>query len=108
MTLSELYTVLSGISGFAGKVAYRAWPVGAAPALPFICYLETGSNNFIADGQVYVAVKAIAVELYTEAKDPTNEALVEAALTGAGIVWSKSEDYLDDERCYMITYTMEV
>lgn len=109
MTLADVYTTLTGVSGFATKVTYYAWPVGAAPALPFICYLATGANNFAADGQVYHSATTVDVELYTATKDLTVEASIEAALTAAGFFWSKqSEEYLEDENCYEIIYEIEV
>lgn len=108
MTLAELNNILKGITGFEDKVVYYSWPVNKAPELPFICYLEQGSNNFVADGVVYSKVRRIDVELYTETKDPTSESLVESALTAAGIVWQKTEDYIDTEKVFMITYEIEV
>lgn len=103
MTLAEVKNMLEE-SGM--PVAYGSFPVGSAPPLPFICYLVTGSNNFIADGVVYQAVQAIDIELYTQQKDPDAEAAVEAAL--ATLPWEKSEVYLDDEKCVQIVYEIEV
>lgn len=87
-------------------VAYRAFPVGKAPPLPFLCYLFSYTNNFDADDRVYQVINRVTIELYTEAKDPATEMLVETALDG--LCWEKSEEYLDDERCYEITYEIEV
>ena len=109
MELSEVKTILSG-TGL--PVAYRAWPDDPAnnlpPPLPWIVYLETGSQNFSADGVVYLAIKSIRIELYTKEKDPTSERKVETALSNAGIFWNKTEEYLDDEQCYEIIYEIEV
>lgn len=101
--LKTIYTALktSGI-----KATYRAWPEGKAPKLPFICYLEDGSSNFAADNVVYYPKNDYRVELYTEKKDPTTEALVENAL--AAFVWQKTETYIDTERCYEIIYTFQL
>lgn len=103
MTLADLFTQLltTGL-----PVAYDAFPIGAAPALPFICYRETDSDNFAADNGVYLPVTNIDVELYTANKSPTTEALVETAL--AGFVWEKSEEYIPDERMFVITYTISL
>ena len=35
-------------------------------------------------------------------------AAVAVALTTAGIYWGKSEQYIDSERCYQITFEIEV
>lgn len=108
MTLTELKTALCSISGFANKVVYRAWAVGEAPALPFICYLVEGSDNFGADDKVYKAIDRVNIELYSKYKDVTSESLVEAKLDSLNIYWEKEETYIDDEECYMIIYSIEV
>lgn len=106
MTLSKLRTVISEISTFQNKVAYRAFPVGEAPALPFVCYLATNTNNFDADNKVYAVIQNVDVELYTATKSETTEAALETALNDNGLVWEKSEVYLEDENCYEIIYTL--
>lgn len=108
MTLNDLHTALSSISGFSKKVAYRAFPVGKAPKLPFICYLCTNTNNFDADDYVYQVIQEVDVELYTANKDEQKERLVEDKLNENGLVWDKYEDYIDSENCYMITYTVQL
>ena len=105
MTLQEFKPVLEA-TGL--PVAYRAFPEGDAPALPFVCYHSPYTNNFAADGVVYATINHINVELYTQVKDPATEGRVEAALTGAGIYWDKSETSLDDEKCFQILYEIEV
>lgn len=108
MTLNEVFTMLNSITGFSGKVAYRAFPKGKAPKLPYICYLATQTNNFAADDEVYKVIQGIDIELYTSKKEPATEELVETALNNNHIVWEKYEDYIEDENCYMITYEVEV
>ncbi|MDY5007931.1 hypothetical protein [Candidatus Allofournierella merdipullorum] len=103
MTLSEV-DVLLKTTGF--PVTYRAWPENEAPPLPFVCYVEAGSNNFAADGVVYYPVKRMQVELYTKLKDPETEGKVEAALSS--FFWEKTETYLSTEKCYQILYEIEV
>ena len=106
MTLAEMKTLLEAINGFSGKVVYRAWPIGQSPALPFIVFYTTGDDSFKADDKIYYAKKTVIIELYSEYKDETSEALVEAAMDG--IIYSKDETYIDDERMTLVTYTMEV
>ena len=103
MSLAELFTQLLTTKL---PVAYDAWPIGGAPALPFICYRETDSDNFIADNGVYLPVTNIDVELCTESKDPATEAVVETALIG--FAWEKSEEYIPDERMFIITYNISI
>lgn len=108
MELSELYSILNNIVGFKGKVAYRSFPVGSATNLPFICYLETNTDNAFADNKVYKKIRGIDIELYTEIKDTKSEDLLEEALNNASIPWNKYEQYIDSEKCYQITYSVEV
>lgn len=108
MTLTELAEILTAIPGFAGRVSYYAFPEQEAPDLPFITYLETGSNNFAADNRVYYKGSQIDIELYTEHKDEATEGDVESALDAAELVWVKSDDYLEDENCWMIVYTITI
>lgn len=108
MTLKDLNTALNAISGFNKKVAYRAFPVGKAPKLPFICYLCTNTDNFDADNFVYQVIQGVDIELYTAKKDEASEQAVEAMLAQNNLPWEKYEEYLDSENCYMITYSVEL
>lgn len=112
MTLEDIANILNGIPSFAGKVTYYAWsendPLNPAPPLPYICYMETGSDNYNADGIVYYPVKQIDIELYSRIKDPASESAIEAALTAAGLIYDKICDYITSENCYMTTYEIEV
>lgn len=108
MTLAELNTKLKAIAGFSEKVVYYAWPEGKAPALPFICFFETGADNFAADGIVFSSSPSVAIELYTKNKEPGTEAAVEAALTDAGLYFTKQEQYLGDEKCLLVLYNVQL
>lgn len=108
MPLEELAALLESIPGMAGKVAYYAFPLNEAPPLPYITYLQTASDNMAADNRVYHKRRDVDVELYTERKDLNLENALEAALDSAGIVWAMDEDYLNSERCYMLTYSISI
>jgi len=108
MTLAEVKTMLESINGFSKKVAYRAFPIGKAPALPFICYLCTSTNNFTADNQVYTVIQEIDIELYSKTKDTASEALIEAKLNANHIPWDKAEEYIEQEEVYEVIYTITV
>lgn len=103
MTLKEFRTLLeqTGI-----PVAYGHFEEPDAPDLPILVYTEAYSNNFSADGVVYHKTRHMQVDLYTKKKDMESEDRVESALSL--FFWEKEEEYLDDERCYRITYEMEV
>lgn len=110
MTLAELKTALESVNdnAFSGKVAYRAFPVGAAPSLPFICFLEVESNNFVADSRVYHKITAVDIELYTDQKDPVTEDAIEKMLDDNQLVWEKSEVYINSEDMLQVVYGIEI
>lgn len=105
MTLEQLGNLLESVPGFSGRVAYRSFPVGEAPGLPFVCYLQTGTYIVYADNRAYCSFPVVDVELYTHLKSPEAETKIEAALATAGIVWTRDPDeWLNSERCFMIVY----
>lgn len=108
MSLSDFFNILNGITEFKGKVAYRQFKEGTAPALPFVVYYVDGTDNFDADDKVYLKRQNIIVELYTATKSPSTEELIETALDNAGIPWESTESYIDTESCYLIAYNVEV
>ncbi len=105
MTIADLKTILAS-TGL--PVAYLKFPADDEQDLPVICFRETGTNNFAADDKVFQKISDFDIELYTTFKSPATEALVEQALADASIVWEKTEEYLDTEKCYEIIYEIEV
>lgn len=87
-------------------VAHLSFPEGEAPELPFICFINPEDNNFAADGVVYFSAHRMIVELYLEHRDEEIEEIVETAISY--FYYTKDAEYLDDERCWLITYEMEV
>lgn len=73
---------------------------------PFLVYLLPESRNILADDSVYQQKSLVRVQLYTTKKDLLLEEQTEAALRG--LIWSKTEVYLDGEDMFEITYEMEV
>ena len=53
MELSDIGSLVNAVPGLQGKVAYRAFPVGEAPSLPFVTYLERSQDPFAADNAAY-------------------------------------------------------
>ena len=77
-------------------------------APPFICYFYSNNSDLIADGTNYQKIERLTVELYTDEKDFENEAAVEEALNDAGLVYSRSETYLNSEKMYMTIYQSDI
>ena len=110
MTLAELKIALEGVNNgaFTGKVAYRAFPIGAAPALPFICFYEVDTNNFLADSIVYKKITNVSIEFYSDQKDTVSEAAIESMLNSNLLVWDKAEYYINEENMTQVVYDIEI
>lgn len=88
--------------------AYDHFSEGEAVDPPFICYRSPGSDNFSADGTVYLSVDVVDIELYTDVKDPELERRVQDALTAAGIFYEKTEVWIESEKLYEVVYEFEL
>lgn len=88
--------------------AYDHFAEGESPDPPFICYLLPGTDNFAADGRVYLKVNEVNIELYTDTKNLTVEQQVEAVLDKYGIFYERSEIWISSEKLYEVMYTFEM
>ena len=88
--------------------AYDHFAEGESPDPPFICYLLPGTDNFAADGRVYLKVNEVNIELYTDTKNLTVEQQVEAVLDKYGIFYERSEVWISSEKLYEVMYTCEM
>ena len=88
--------------------AYDHFAEGESPAPPFICYLLPGTDNFAADGRVYLKVNEVNIELYTDTKNLSVEQQVEAVLDKYGIFYEGSEVWISSEKLYEVMYTFEM
>ena len=81
---------------------------GESPNPPFICYLLPQSDNFSADGKVYLKVSSVNIELYTDSKDLAVEQTLEAVLDTHGIFYDKTEVWIESEKLYEVLYSFEM
>ena len=88
--------------------AYDHFAEGESPDPPFITFLLPRSNNFSADGRVYLRVTEVHIELYTDEKDPEVEAQVESVLDAHEIFYDKSEVWIETEKLYEVLYSFEM
>ena len=105
MTVKELVT---GLESSGLEVAYYQWPEKKAPEPPYLLYYFPNSDDFVADGENYASIEALAVELYTNNKDFEAEAKVEKALKDLGLVYTRSEQYITSEKMYEVLFEPEV
>lgn len=89
-------------------VTYLQWHPRKPPDFPYIVYLNEDSPSFGADNIVYHAFKDVSIELYSDNKDPTSEALVETALTANDIYFEKTEAWIEKERMHQVVYSIQI
>ena len=89
-------------------VVYRRWKRGKAPPLPYIVYLFAKAADLMADNENYQPLSDYQVELYSQDKDLTAEAAVEAALRGLGLPFAKSEHSLETEDMQEVLYQIRI
>ena len=87
--------------------AYHHFAEGESPEPPFLIFLFTSTDNFMADDAVYAEIQEVAIELYTDCKQPQNEKIVEAVLYAHEIPWNKSEVWIEDEKLYEVRYAFK-
>lgn len=95
------------IEGFGLPFAYYEFPE-TQEAPPFICFLFPDSDDLLADNTNYAKIRPLSIELYTDNKDFALEQRIEAALNDAGLVFTRSEIYIDSERMFQVTYNTSV
>ena len=88
--------------------AYDHFAEGESPDPPFICYLLPQSDNFSADGKVYLKVSNVNIELYTDSKDLAVEQKLETVLDIHGIFYDKTEVWIESEKLYEVLYSFEL
>lgn len=88
--------------------SYYQFTEDTAVAPPFICYYYESSDDVYSDNTNYQRIETLIIEFYSDDKDFDNEAAIEAALSDAGLTWSRTEAYIGDQRMYMVTYQSEV
>lgn len=105
MTHKEVYDMLASTDL---PVVYHAWKIGNVPSLPYIVYYYPNHDDFVADNSNYQSIATLNVELYTNNKDFATEAAVESVLNASGLVYAKTETYLESEEMFEILYESEV
>lgn len=87
-------------------VAYHHF--NSAMSAPFLVYYVSETEYFYADDAQHMQKDTLRIELYTDIKDVATEKNLESILSAAGICFSKSEIWIDEEKLYEIIYESEV
>lgn len=75
------------------------------PTIPFIAYMGTGQNQFLADNKIYIKENTFRLEYYFNKKDYELEDKLENILSDNGFIYEKSSDiFIDSEDVYVIYY----
>lgn len=104
MTVDELVTIFEGADL---PLTYYQWNEYDVPALPYLVYYFPDTRPEAADNTQQAPIVSVNLELYTTQKDFQTENKVEMALTAGGLVFSKSEAWIQSESMYQILYQME-
>lgn len=105
MTYRQVATMINSIGI---PYAYYQFPDGTGQACPFICFFFSDSNDLAAENTNYKKIRLLNIELYTDNKDFALEETVETVLNSNGLVYDRSESYLDSERMFMVVYTTDI
>ena len=116
MTYKEVYQMLNSITYTESTAtipcAYYMFPEddpsNPAPPPPFLVYYYDGSDDLMADDTNYQKIRPLTIELYTDNKDFSIENTVENALKNGGLSFTRTEEYIETERLYMVTYASEI
>lgn len=101
MTRKEFKTMLDTLEI---PTAYYQFPNGTAVDPPYICFYLTYSNDLVADDTNYQRIDHMVVELYTRTKDFEQEGNLETLLNQNGLVFAKTQEFLDDEQLFVAVY----
>lgn len=105
MTTQEIY---EGLKSLGYPVAYSHFAEGNVPAPPFITYYYPGTDNFSADGIVYVPINEVDIELYSNTKNLDAEKKIEDWLTMNGLFYEKLEYYIESEKMIQVIFETEI
>lgn len=95
--------IFSMLKKLSIPVAYQSFK--KEQTLPFVVFVQTGSDNFGADNGVYVSDNSYNIELYTEDKDFGLENKLEEILNANEIYWNKSGDIrIEEEKMTEVIY----
>lgn len=109
LTYQQVANIISEICDeFEIEYAYYSFPVNEAPPLPYIVYFYPNREDFIADNENYRKVETLVIELYSETKNFDLESAFESYLKDNGIVYDKTETFINKENMYQCYYEAQI
>lgn len=104
MTYKE---IVNTVDSFGLPTAYDHFDKIEKVKPPYICYYFLGDNDLYADNQNYQPIRAFNVDLYTTKKNYVLENNIESEFRLNGLSFTRDEEYIQDEKVYVITYTIQ-
>ena len=91
----------------AAGLKYRRTRFPSPPAGTYAVYMDDVTTDG-PDGKARIFTHSITVEVYEPKPDDGAETALEAAITAAGLQWTKQDRYwLDTEQLYQVVYEFE-
>lgn len=87
---------------------YLSYGANECPDMPYITYFPESSQNFAADGVVYLRIINIQVDLWFSDYEKPYEEILEKAFKDNGIYWEKTVEADDNEKCIRATYSVTI
>lgn len=77
-------------------------------SVPFMVINTEQTDNVAADNGVYLEKNSVTLDLYCEKIDPVLEQPIKNLLFEIGTGWMRTEEYLDDEKTWLVEYTFDI
>lgn len=91
----------------AAGLEYRRTRFPRPPAGTYAVYMDDVTTDG-PDGLARIFTHSVTVEVYEPKPDDDAETALEAAITAAGLQWTKQDRYwLDTEQLYQVVYEFE-
>lgn len=108
MTQAELYQALESIGLPITYSHYDADENNPPPHPPYMIYLFSDSDDFMADGVNFKSIDNFQVELYTNKKDLASEKLIQDKLKELELPYYKMETWVDTEKLFQVVYLIQI
>lgn len=108
MRMSEFRQLLGQFETYGIPITYYSYPEKHAPELPYAVYYFPDTRPEAADNRNWSEIPTINIEVYTREKDFLLEHTVDGILDSYGLVYTKTEAYLNSENMYQVLYQTEV
>lgn len=106
MTIAELYDHLEDIGL---PLTYYDWATyETIPDPPYIAYMFTSADDFMADNINYQEISNFQVELYTNKKDLVSEKKIEDKFKALETPYTKMETKIEKEGMYQVVYEIQL